>query len=136
MKPFSRCFSAMKSSRELKAIVLATVSGLAAVGLALGAGEIMQPKATAATVAIQGLVIPPAGTSANQGYQLFMHNCAHCHGTNARGDEGPDLHGLVKSDAKIASLVKDGKKGEMPAFGKKLGDGDLKALIAFLRTLD
>jgi len=66
---------------------------------------------------------------------LFMQNCAHCHGTDARGDEGPDLHGVTKSDARIASLIKDGKKGEMPKFGTKLTDAEVQALVAFVRSL-
>jgi len=56
--------------------------------------------------------------------------------TDARGDEGPDLHGLTKSDARIASIIRNGVKGEMPKFGAKLTDPDVQALVAFLRTLN
>lgn len=72
---------------------------------------------------------------ASRGQNLFERNCAHCHGNDARGDEGPDLHGLKKSDARITKVVTQGIKGEMPAFGTKLNSDDVKALIAFLRTL-
>jgi mono/diheme cytochrome c family protein len=82
-----------------------------------------------------GLAIPSAGKLEQKGYTLFMQNCAHCHGTDARGDEGPDLHGVTKSDARIASLIKDGKKGEMPKFGTKLTDAEVQALVAFVRSL-
>ena len=57
-----------------------------------------------------------------------LSNCAHCHGDDARGDEGPDLHGVTKSDARIASFIKNGIKGEMPKFGAKLSDADVQAL--------
>jgi len=70
-----------------------------------------------------------------QGYQLFMQNCAHCHGADARGDEGPDLRGLLKSDERIAAVIQYGIKGEMPKFGAKLDSADIKALIAFVRSL-
>jgi mono/diheme cytochrome c family protein len=70
-----------------------------------------------------------------EGHRLFDHNCAHCHGEDARGDEGPDLHGLKKSDERLHKLIMNGIKGEMPAFGKKFKDADVEALIAFLRTL-
>jgi hypothetical protein len=60
---------------------------------------------------------------------------AHCHGVDARGDEGPDLHGVTKSDARIASLIKNGKKGEMPMFESKLSDSEVQALVAFVRSL-
>jgi len=141
----------MKLSCELKAMVLAAFSGLAVIGIAFAAGEILQLKPGAATEASgaasaavgasgtnglhEALVIPPAGTRERQGYTLFMMNCAHCHGNDARGDEGPDLHGVTKSDARITSIIKNGIKGEMPKFGAKLTDTDVQALIAFVRSL-
>jgi mono/diheme cytochrome c family protein len=129
----------MKLPLELKALMLGTVSGLAAVGLAFAAGEALQSRAAAASAATSGaneaLEIPPPGTTANQGYKLFMMNCAHCHGTDARGDEGPDLHGVTKSDQRIATIIQHGIKGEMPKFNAKLNDTDTQALIAFIRTL-
>ena len=125
----------MKLSLQLKAIILGTVAGLAAIGIAFAAGEMIRPKATAASGPAEKLAIPPAGTQAHQGYALFMMNCAHCHGADARGDEGPDLHGVTKSDARIASMIKNGVKGEMPKFGTKLSDADTRALIVFIRTL-
>lgn len=72
---------------------------------------------------------------AEQGRHLFLMNCAHCHGDDARGDEGPDLHDLHRSDARIHQVILAGIKGEMPSFGKKLGDQDVRELIAYLRTL-
>jgi cbb3-type cytochrome c oxidase subunit III len=78
---------------------------------------------------------PPPSEAAKRGQILFERNCAHCHGDDARGDEGPDLHDLKKSDARITKIVTQGIKGEMPAFGAKLNETDVKALIAFLRTL-
>jgi len=79
---------------------------------------------------------PPAvGDESLPGYRLFDYNCAHCHGDDARGDEGPDLHDLRKSDARIEKIIKNGIKGEMPSFGKKFSDADVQALIAWLRTL-
>jgi mono/diheme cytochrome c family protein len=124
----------MKSSLETRGILLGTVSGLVALSIAFAAGEVLRPKATA-RVATSDSVVPPAGTKAYQGYKLFQMNCAHCHGNDARGDEGPDLHGVTKSDARISSLIKNGIKGEMPKFGEKLTDHDVEALIAFLRSL-
>lgn len=72
---------------------------------------------------------------AAQGRHLFLMNCAHCHGDDAHGDEGPDLHDLHKSDDRIHEVILAGIKGEMPSFGKKLGDPDVRQLIAYLRTL-
>ena len=72
---------------------------------------------------------------ADRGHTLFEKNCAHCHGDDARGDEGPNLHNLAKSDGRIATIIKGGIKGEMPAFRKKFNDDDVLALVSYLRTL-
>ena len=128
----------MNISLQLRGIILGIISGLAAIGIAVAAGEMVKPKpatATGAPGAGEASKIPPAGTLANQGYKLFMMNCAHCHGNDARGDEGPDLHDVTKSDARISSMIKNGVKGEMPKFGTKLTDADVEALIAFVRSL-
>jgi uncharacterized membrane protein len=86
---------------------------------------------------------PPSVLSRNElsatlrGHDLFRRNCARCHGDDARGtEEGPDLTKLHKSQARIASVVKNGIKGEMPRFGQKLTDADVKMLIDFIRSLN
>ena len=50
--------------------------------------------------------------------------------------EVADRSGLTKSDARIATIIKGGIKGEMPSFAKKFTDSDVQALIAYLRTLE
>jgi mono/diheme cytochrome c family protein len=77
---------------------------------------------------------PELTADAAQGRHLFVMNCAHCHGLDARG-EGPDLHNLHRSDARIREVITAGIKGEMPSFGKELGEPDVRQLIAYLRTL-
>ena len=72
---------------------------------------------------------------AAQGRHLFPMNCTRRQGDDARGDEGPDLHNLHRSDARIHQVITAGIKGEMPTFGKKLGAPDVRQLIAYLRTL-
>ena len=76
-----------------------------------------------------------ASTPVQTGRTLFLKNCAHCHADDATGDEGPDLHGLIKSDDWIARRIRNGVKGEMTAFGEKFSAQDVNALIAYLRTL-
>jgi mono/diheme cytochrome c family protein len=70
-----------------------------------------------------------------RGRELFLRNCAHCHGEDARGDEGPALFDLALSDARITQKIKNGIKGEMPKFSSKLDDAAITALIGYLRTL-
>src|SRR5881398_2874468 len=78
--------------------VLIGMFGVAAV-VRHGALSISIPTfSTSAQAATQS---PELTTDAAQGRHLFVMNCAHCHGDDARGDEGPDLHNLHKSDARI-----------------------------------
>jgi len=77
----------------------------------------------------------PAPEVIADGGKLFLNSCAHCHGADAHGDEGPDLHDLQMSDRHIVNVIKKGIKGEMPSFAKKLSDADSAKLVAYLRTL-
>jgi mono/diheme cytochrome c family protein len=128
----------MKTTRLFMSLV-ASLSRLhvvvIAVWLSLDSGRAADAAASDAGGATKVEAKVALDAKASQGYRLFDHNCAHCHGDDARGDEGPDLHGLKKSDQRIDKIIKGGIKGEMPAFGKKFNDGDVQALIAYLRTL-
>ena len=130
----------MKNWSEGKAFLAAILaSGMAFAGMfgvasvvRLGSSIAIPAFATSAQAALKPL--EPRADEA-QGRHLFLMNCAHCHGDDARGDEGPDLHDLHRSDARIHEVITAGIKGEMPSFGKKLGDPDVRQLITYLRTL-
>jgi mono/diheme cytochrome c family protein len=131
----------MKNWSEGKAFLAAIcASGTAFAGM-FGVASIIrhgQPSISIPTLATsaQAAMKPPEVTgNAAQGRHLFLMNCAHCHGEDAHGGEGPDLHNLHRSDARIHEVITAGIKGEMPFFGKKLGDPDVRELIAYLRTL-
>ncbi len=109
-----------------KALVLALCGGTLALLFCL-------KPARPLTTGVAANVSP--GVAAERGRALFERNCAHCHGDDARGDEGPNLYNLTLSDARIANRIKNGIKSQMPKFGSKLTGADVKALIAFLRTL-
>ena len=128
-------------SIELKAAVLALAGSLGVLGVTFGLSPLLpstrdpDSKREAQTNTVPIKVETALGGGAKEGYRLFDLNCAHCHGDDARGDEGPDLHGLHKSDARLTKIIKGGVKGEMPAFAKKFNDADVQALIAYLRSL-
>jgi len=76
------------------------------------------------------------GMAAVRGHDLFLMNCAHCHGEDAKGtEEGPNLVSRHRSDARVRSVVKNGIKGQMPRFSEKLKDEDVQLLICFLRSV-
>jgi mono/diheme cytochrome c family protein len=78
---------------------------------------------------------PEQRGSAAAGNQLFLKNCAHCHGADAHGDEGPDLHNLDWTDEQISRRIRDGKKGQMTAFAGKFSSQQVGDVVAYLRTL-
>lgn len=101
------------------------------------------------------LVVACLVASAISGYAvdakaLWVANCAPCHGQNGNSDTkmgkalgAMDLTDPKKqssfSDARAASAIKNGLKQNgmttMKAFGDKLSDDDINALVAYVRTL-
>ena len=81
---------------------------------------------------------PPSKEKLKQvptGKALFTKSCVRCHGANGKGGEGPKLKGITMSDARITKMIKNGKPGEMPAFGDKLKAAQIKAIVAYLHSL-
>src|SRR2546423_1304827 len=87
-------------------------------------------------------------TPAARGRTLYMQNCARCHGADGHGQtEQGELYGVPDladgnwwkkerlSDRRLTNSITNGKKGGMPAFGKRLARTDINALVAFVRTL-
>jgi mono/diheme cytochrome c family protein len=101
-------------------IKIMTGSGAAATGMS-SAGSSSEIVATPELVA--------------QGHEFFETSCSECHGDDATGDEGPNLHNLSISNARIAHTIKNGIKGEMPTFAKKYDDRQITALVSYLRSL-
>lgn len=76
------------------------------------------------------------------GKQLFIDNCAACHGEDAKGklDMGaPDLADAIwlkgKGEDAIARQVAAPKHGVMPAWSVRLGDTTVKELTVFVHAL-
>lgn len=130
----------MKKWNEGLAALVAILTSGATLGAAFGLARFMEGRMASHPPMFAGNVnlsaaAGPLSADASQGRHLFLLNCAHCHGDDARGDGGPDLYNLHKSDARIRTVITGGIKGEMPSFAKKLNDSDVSALTAYLRTL-
>lgn len=129
-------------SFQIRSVVLAVVAGGAALTTALGAAHVLRRAALRTSHQQPTPEVwfeSPSPTSPQliaEGRKLFLNNCAHCHGIDATGDEGPDLHGLEVSDRYIANQITHGIKGEMPSFAKKLHDAEISRLTAYLRSLE
>jgi mono/diheme cytochrome c family protein len=92
---------------------------------------------------------PPPGPEPGRG--LYRAHCATCHGSDGRGRTwrarllwlrpgnlaAPAAAAL--SDAYLADLIRHGGatygKPGMPSFGFTLSDAEIRALVAYLRTL-
>src|SRR6266487_1980433 len=127
-------------SIDAKAALWSLAAAAVLPGVTLGLSPFLQPARAAApkepsTNTVSARASPALESEAGRGRRLFDRNCAHCHGDDARGEEGPSLYDLKKTDARITKIIKEGIKGEMPRFGAKFNDADLQALIAYLRTL-
>jgi mono/diheme cytochrome c family protein len=121
---------------EFIAGVLAVVVGAVVVGSTLGSATLVRTAIEKArTESAANGNQPQLSSIAAHGQRLYAVNCSHCHADDATGDEGPDLHGLTKSDERIKAIITNGIKGEMPSFRKKLQEADKDALVGFLRSL-
>jgi mono/diheme cytochrome c family protein len=120
----------MKTRNERRALRVALAAAGTALLATLGLATALQP-AQFSNAPSPDVLAADVG----EGRHLFLLNCAHCHGDDARGDEGPDLHNLRRSGRRIHQVITMGIKGEMPSFGTKLHDPEIRALTAYLRTL-
>lgn len=77
----------------------------------------------------------PPKAAVETGRALFQKNCSPCHGATGQGGEGPNLQKLTLTHAVISTTIKKGVKGEMPAFGSKFKEADVKALTAFVHSI-
>ncbi len=73
--------------------------------------------------------------SEERGGQLFMINCAGCHGIAAQGLVGPNLHGVVgrKNDRQLIQQVVSGRTPPMPRFQPE--PQAMADLLAYLHAL-
>jgi cytochrome c6 len=83
--------------------------------------------------------------TARSAAELYAKNCASCHGRDGRGKT---LKGKLKhardlansewqvnvSDERLFNSIMNGK-GKMPAYGKKLAEQEIDALVAYVRGL-
>ena len=73
---------------------------------------------------------------------LWGQHCASCHGKDGSGNTAMGkklgLKNYTKeqsfSDAEAANVIKNGK-GKMKGYKDKLSDADVKALVAYVRSL-
>jgi mono/diheme cytochrome c family protein len=120
---------------EVKALIAALLISGTIIGAFLGTARVVQSNIAMPSSKSGVQSSATKDPKAAAGAKLFALNCAHCHGVDATGDEGPDLHKVKKTDERIKSTILNGVKGEMPAFGKKLTENGAATLVVFIRSL-
>jgi len=75
---------------------------------------------------------------------LYKQKCAACHGADGKGETATGKAMKVKdfaseevkkmSDEDLSEAISKGK-GKMPAYGKSLKPDDIKALVAYIRSM-
>ena len=70
--------------------------------------------------------------------RLFEQNCSACHGVDAGGGDGPDLHGVVArlGDAGVEDIIRRGIPGTAMPGSSTLSQKEEANIVAYLRTLD
>lgn len=80
---------------------------------------------------------PEASPSDIDGATMFATSCGFCHEDGGRAaGKGPKLAGTKRSDEYIINRIKMGKPGAMPAFGGVFSDGQIIAILAYIRGLE
>jgi cytochrome c6 len=123
---------------EIKLLIL-TSNALLAQILGRKGFDLMKRKIfVLATIIIASAGISVAADAAANWNQL----CASCHGKNGSGNTAMGKKLAVKdysknqgfSDAEATNVIKNGK-GKMKGYKDKLSDADVKALVAYVRSL-
>jgi len=80
---------------------------------------------------------PEASPDDIDGPTMFATLCGFCHQDGGRAEgRGPKLAGTKRSDEYIIERIKNGKVGAMPAFGGAFSDGQIIAILAYIRGLE
>lgn len=70
------------------------------------------------------------------GEKLFATTCGFCHQDGGRAaGRGPKLAGTERPDEELLRRIRMGKEGAMPAYGRAFTEAQLRALLAYIRSL-
>jgi mono/diheme cytochrome c family protein len=83
-----------------------------------------------------GATVVSAEEATLTGAQIFASTCGFCHQDGGRvAGRGPKLAGTDRPDEYLLNRIRVGKEGAMPAYGRAFSEGQLRALVAYIRSL-
>ncbi len=137
-------------------VVMAALAGLAACSGESGPPAEMtrgEARQAAESPATQAWTIPASPGLIAQGGRLYAEHCARCHGANAEGAPGwqrrdasgmwppPPLdgsgHAWHHDLETLKRVIREGSpdgRGNMPAWGGKLSEAEIEAVIAWFQS--
>jgi mono/diheme cytochrome c family protein len=86
-------------------------------------------------------VIEPAAASPTPvaGQAAYLANCARCHGEHGEGSpKGIPMtsgHAIAHSADDYIAQIENGQRGKMPAFKDKLSNGEITAIVTYVRDV-
>jgi putative heme-binding domain-containing protein len=123
---------------------MTAIRSLCALSLAAGLAAVASNPLAAAPQAVQNPT--PATTQGSpadkltpddiaMGKQLYAANCASCHGVDATGQLGPNLHGVVqrRGEQGVFGIVRNGMGGMPPV--SSINDQRVWQVVGYLRTI-
>ena len=105
--------------------------------------SILKVIAGISTFAVAVMLCAPARADEKSAV-LYKQKCAACHGLDGKGDTPTGKAMKVRSfaDPEVAKMSDDELvgaiekgKGKMPAYGKSLKPDEIKAMVAYIRSL-
>lgn len=125
----------------------AVLAGLFVVGASYGVSALVVPHLAGQPMSSQGnermigmaarpsAQFVPSSQFIATGRGLYSQVCSSCHGANAQGGYGPNLHGLELPDTRVAYVIKNGVTGRMPGFSDKYNAAQQQALVVYVQSL-
>jgi cytochrome c oxidase cbb3-type subunit III len=126
--------------RSTRVAALAIALGILAFGFttvssARGKQHSQQPAAASRR---QQAAEPIPSGNPTEGREVFVNNCALCHGVDAAGGEGPNIQQTPATlgEAAVRNIIMRGVPGtEMPSFFMMLNASEVSDIISYLREL-
>jgi mono/diheme cytochrome c family protein len=121
---------------------ISTLAALVAAGALLpavvsGPAVLAQGQQRAGPVEPPSTAAPEASPSDIDGETMFATSCGFCHQQGGRvAGRGPKLAGSKKSDEYLIERIKKGKPGTMPAYARAFSEGQIIAILAYIRGLE